>query len=73
MTRDQAIACIHDELDRELKQAEVAFETRTNEHPHGYLVPAWLHRLLVELEQEPVPRWHGKRLEPWNKDEIRAT
>lgn len=59
-------------LEVKFEDTDKSFELTTGNTPEAYLVPQWLYDIL-KIVQKDTPKWRGKRLDPWDKDEIRGT
>lgn len=72
MTRMEVMVMLSESgVQAKFTDADKAFEIIEGKIPEAYLVPQWFYTL-IELLQEGKPRWSGKRLDPWAKDEIRG-
>jgi hypothetical protein len=58
-------------LKAKFDDTDKGYEITEGDLPGAYLVPQWLYDALTIL-QEGKPKWRGKQLDPWAKDEIRG-
>ena len=72
MTRTEVLVMLAEGgMQKQFDDVDKGFEIVEGKLPEAYLVPKWLYAC-VELLQEGKPKWQGKRLDPWAKDEIRG-
>jgi len=72
MTRTEVMVMLAEGgMKDKFEDANKGFEILEGKLPEAYLVPQWFYDL-VEILQEGKPKWFGKRLDPWAKDEIRG-
>jgi len=72
MTRTEVLVMLAEGgLQEKFDEIDKGYEIVEGELPAAYLVPKWFYEF-VEILQEGKPKWKGKRLDPWAKDDIRG-
>lgn len=72
MTRNEVLVAVAEGfLKDKFAEVDKGYEIIEGSLPAGYVVPQWLYDVLTIL-QEDKPKWHGKPVDPWAKDEIRG-
>jgi hypothetical protein len=72
MTRGEVLVMlVEGGLHAKFDEINKSYEIAEGKLPEAYLVPQWLFEVLGLL-QDDKPKWKGKRLDPWAKEEIRG-
>jgi len=58
-------------LEAKFEEVDKSYELTIGELPKAYVVPQWIYDVLNILQKD-TPKWKGRRLDPWDKDELRG-